>query len=77
MNLIESGMQLASINLAWNLSSAILGSFEHQLCYIIFRVTGRFVIGFDHYGMKWLLTNIRNIMATTDETVSTIAKKKV
>lgn len=25
MNLIESGIQLASINLAWNLSSAILG----------------------------------------------------
>lgn len=25
MNLIESGIQLAGINLAWNLSSAILG----------------------------------------------------
>lgn len=31
MNLIESGIQLASINLAWNLSSAILGRRERQL----------------------------------------------
>lgn len=56
MNLIESGIQLASINLAWNFSSAILGSHEHQLCHIIFRVIGGFVIGYDHYGMGWLLT---------------------
>lgn len=57
MNLIESGMQLASINLAWNLSSAILDSGEHQLRRIIFGVIGRFVIGYDHYGVKWPLAN--------------------
>lgn len=56
MSLIESGIQLASINLAWNLSSAILGRGEHQLCRIIFRVIGGFVIGYDHYGVRWLLT---------------------
>lgn len=55
MNLIESGIQLASINLAWNLSSATLGSGKHQRCCIILRVIGGFVIGYDHYGMRWLL----------------------
>lgn len=56
MNLIESGIQLDGINAAWNVSSAILGSGEHQLYRIIFRVIGGFVIGYDHYGMRWLVT---------------------
>lgn len=55
VNLIESGIQLASINLAWNLSSAILGSGEHQLCRIIFRVIRGICNGYDHYGIRWLL----------------------
>ena len=59
MNLIESGMQLASVNLAWNLSSAILGGWRHQLRRIIFWVTERFVIGYDYYGVQWLLANTR------------------